>query len=1406
MRRILAKVAAGATIVVAATLGVLPAVTGLGIEVAAAAPRLPATIPALTGWQASSGEWTATAQTVVVRPAAMQTGAQLLVDELGVYTGGQIAVAESSTAPNTIKLVVDPSRRDQLKEEGYELKIEASGVTITGATTSGAFWGTRTLSQMLRQQLGLPAGMVVDVPKYAERAVTLCACQINIAPEWIDRFLNEMADLKLNQILLEMKLKSEKYPEANTWSYYTREDVASLVAKADAYGIDVIPEINSPGHMNVWLENKPELQLVNNAGRRSADQLDISNPAAVKFYTDLIDEYDGVFTTDFWHMGADEYMMGTNFGNFNALTAWAKQTYGSAATIGDAFIGFINHVNAHVKAKGKKLRMWNDGYIDTSVVKLDKDVVIEFWLGTGRNVRAVAAEGYKLQNAHLDLYYSRGAPTAYKIQRLGPGALYNRWNVGIFPGGSLPEDHEAILGAKLSIWPDSGTRQTENEVEAEVHDGMRYAAQMFWAGRTPASDPTWDDFKTNRVAKIERSPLWENRDTAPVAPGSYTITAPSGAGLRVGDALTTGNSDSWTLTATPDGYFQVKSSDADRCIGVWSGDKHLATVTQVGAAVEARACADVSYEWNPGDGQGNYELRNPQKWEFIPVDKAAGKYQLRNAVTLQYLTEATGSEPNHVDFKADGSRRPAAGALVQLPRDVNVEQSDVFTLVRDARSFSGVAAASQDTVFPAAAVQDGIDDKGEATVTVTVTNTGLEPLNDVKVLAPVVPGFAFDTAEQTIASIAANGTGAATFKVRSTWRLGQKNLSFTIKSGEQERTASVALLGTCGPSFRPVASAADSEELNGEGSVNGRKGAATDGRLDTFWHTRWLGAKPNFPHWIEVDLGQVRQVCGYVYVPRSGSTPNGRVKDFELWAYDVQNSGAADMVKDGSLPNSTDPFIIPLDGISTRYLQFVGRNAQPTVTDPHVMSAAEIWVTLGTLPAQPTLVTPPVVTFDDASLKYTIPALEGVEYVVDGAVVAAGEVAATPGQEVTVTARPKASHDFNDDVTRSWSHKFVATITPQAVSFDDAAMTYTVPNQAGVQYKYGASVVAPGTYTAKAGETVVVEALVVDSNAYRFAEGAVTNWTHTFPASPGTPTPPPVASTVVRIGGISRVDTAIKVAQSMGPRTKAVLASGTVFADALAAGPLANVLDAPVYLTGGKSLEPTVLAALQAQGVREVTIAGGPSAVSPAAETALTKAGLTVTRVAGVDRYDTSVRLAQQAIAKNGKPIERVFVTDGNNFPDALATGAVSTQAASVTVLTRGGAMPGKVKDFLASFPGKVVVAGGAADKAAKASGVKVDQRLVGADRFATSLQIARAFPGQGTIVLATGSSFADSLPGGVLSAERGGVLLLTTPTRLPVDVVDYVRTAKRPVSAVILGGPKSVSVGVENALQALLK
>jgi ectonucleotide pyrophosphatase/phosphodiesterase family member 5 len=170
---------------------------------------------------------------------------------------------------------------------------------------------------------------------------------------------------------------------------------------------------------------------------------------------------------------------------------------------------------------------------------------------------------------------------------------------------------------------------------------------------------------------------------------------------------------------------------------------------------------------------------------------------------------------------------------------------------------------------------------------------------------------------------------------------------------------------------------------------------------------------------------------------------------------------------------------------------------------------------------------------------------------------------------------------------------------------------------------------------------------------------------------------------VVRIGGANRYDTARLLALELGvadDNRQVVLATGTSFADALAAGPvaaaghprtpeprssspLADITGGsatgprPLLLTRRDRLPPETLEALAALAVDRVLIAGGPGAVSTAVEQTLRDAGVVVERIAGTDRYDTAARWVERGV-REGAFTDDLYLVTGAGFADGLAAGA----------------------------------------------------------------------------------------------------------------------------------------------------
>ncbi|MDP9021988.1 MAG: cell wall-binding repeat-containing protein [Actinomycetota bacterium] len=158
---------------------------------------------------------------------------------------------------------------------------------------------------------------------------------------------------------------------------------------------------------------------------------------------------------------------------------------------------------------------------------------------------------------------------------------------------------------------------------------------------------------------------------------------------------------------------------------------------------------------------------------------------------------------------------------------------------------------------------------------------------------------------------------------------------------------------------------------------------------------------------------------------------------------------------------------------------------------------------------------------------------------------------------------------------------------------------------------------------------------------------------------------------VRRVFGADRTATAASVARELGaPSGRAFLASAATFPDALSATVPAARSAAPLLLTWPDQLASAAAEALAVLGVREVVLAGGGRAVSDAVVTQLQARGMTVTRVAGANRYETSARLVEWAVAATGLPTTAAVLASGAAFPDALSGGPFAASRGAGLLLT----------------------------------------------------------------------------------------------------------------------------------------
>jgi glucose/arabinose dehydrogenase/putative cell wall-binding protein len=304
-----------------------------------------------------------------------------------------------------------------------------------------------------------------------------------------------------------------------------------------------------------------------------------------------------------------------------------------------------------------------------------------------------------------------------------------------------------------------------------------------------------------------------------------------------------------------------------------------------------------------------------------------------------------------------------------------------------------------------------------------------------------------------------------------------------------------------------------------------------------------------------------------------------------------------------------------------------------------------------------------------------------------------------------------------------------------------------------------------------------------------------------------------LVSNTTRVSGADRYATSAAVAGLGGYATGGTvyIASGATFPDALSAAPLASRDHAPLLLVPPALPVPASIATrLTALAPGHITVVGGTAAISKAVADHLVTTYLggdtsKLTRLGGVDRYDTSAAIADPM--RSGKytaAVGGVIIASGATFPDGMSGAPVAGRKGWPLLLVQPDSIPAPVAIALRHLqPGAIWITGG---PGAVSDGVMTQltnegysvTRVPGADRYATSANMAADF-GPDTVppavvYAASGTSFADGLSGTPVVAGAGTVLLLVPATGPVPASIRTVICELTPVSFVVLGGPSAVS------------
>ena len=369
-----------------------------------------------------------------------------------------------------IVLLLDTSL--DIAEEGYQISINGGQLCVKASDADGLFYGCRFVEQALLTGTGLNEANGVTVkPDYPERAFFLDCGRKYYSPEWIKDMIREISWSNMNAIYLHFseemgfRLESKTYPwlaggdntlciggasygvAADNGKYITQDEMREIAAVAKLYHVEIIPSLDSPGHMNYAVKKynaqygtdignyyhyNGKTAIVQGSGPEAAQKeysrgIDISNTEAVTFAKNLYAEYASFFKelgcTKF-DIGGDE-LLGWG-ASLASVSKWKQldhwKTYAQSrsgnknAVAYDAFMYYMNDIYDLVKGYGyTSIRMWNDDALrsaDTGwskVVTLNPGMEIQYWTPTANNSKnniwTYLNAGYKAYNFLNDYNY-----------------------------------------------------------------------------------------------------------------------------------------------------------------------------------------------------------------------------------------------------------------------------------------------------------------------------------------------------------------------------------------------------------------------------------------------------------------------------------------------------------------------------------------------------------------------------------------------------------------------------------------------------------------------------------------------------------------------------------------------------------------------------------------------------------------------------------------------------------------------------------------------------------------------------------------------------------------------------------------------------------------------------------------
>ncbi len=366
---------------------------------------------------------------------SVRTVLQRFADKLTASTGVQFKQVKSKA-----KLTL--SLNKSLAPEAYRLRVDEGRICIEAARPAGFFYALQTLQQLMPSRnvlagakadtvssISVPCVLIEDAPRFGWRGFMLDEGRHFFGKKEVKKIIDAMAAYKMNRFHWHLtedqgwRIEIKKYPQLTTtgawrhsrvlgWGptrpdgeryggFYTQDDIREVVAYARDRFIEIVPEVDIPGHSQAAVASYPDLLACDPENAHdvwlyqgvSADVINVSNPQAVQFAKDVVDELTDLFPFGYIHLGGDECPV--DKWRANADCQAQLKTLGST-NYRDLQINFYRQLKEHIaqkpKAEQRKLIFWNE-VLHGNTAPLGTDITVMAWVGADAAAKDAAQRG-----------------------------------------------------------------------------------------------------------------------------------------------------------------------------------------------------------------------------------------------------------------------------------------------------------------------------------------------------------------------------------------------------------------------------------------------------------------------------------------------------------------------------------------------------------------------------------------------------------------------------------------------------------------------------------------------------------------------------------------------------------------------------------------------------------------------------------------------------------------------------------------------------------------------------------------------------------------------------------------------------------------------------------------------------